>query len=258
MPDYNLTQLAKRLYPFLMQISEGVAGGNQPAMITLIHTDAVTSVVYPMTNAGFQAALDDAEEYDAIEIPSGYLDADFATATAHLQIRGSGYARVGGVGTYIEGGLDLGADAMVTDLTISKVGADNDNSLFGIRCAGNLQVENAEIIATNSGSGGSYALDVPDTYMIYLHHVILSVGEDRAEVRYPANIQYFGPDQLAMTAHDFSDPPTAAEMDTFFGSPEQAGIGAHFLIRDDSGGTKQYFVWSDGTDWYFVEGTKAV
>jgi hypothetical protein len=54
-----------------------------------------------------------------------------------------------------------------------------------------------------------------------------------------------------------SNPPTDAELDAALGTPAAVGAGYAALINDGDAGTNEYMVWSDGTNWFYVEGTKA-
>lgn len=55
-----------------------------------------------------------------------------------------------------------------------------------------------------------------------------------------------------------SSPPTDAELDSAFGTPSVVGSGFTGLVNDNGGGTAEYIVWSDGTNWFYVAGTKAL
>ena len=58
--------------------------------------------------------------------------------------------------------------------------------------------------------------------------------------------------------HDtLSAPPTAAELNTIFGTPAERGAGWSGVIKDTIGG-QMYTVITDGTSWYHVAGTLAV
>lgn len=61
----------------------------------------------------------------------------------------------------------------------------------------------------------------------------------------------------AMHTDDVSDPPTDAELDGIYGTPATVGAGFHSAIDDDGAGAKVWRVWSDGTNWWYSEMTKA-
>jgi hypothetical protein len=61
---------------------------------------------------------------------------------------------------------------------------------------------------------------------------------------------------LVSTA-DTSNPPTAAQLTSAFGAPGTVGTGFHAIVNDNNGGTNEYFIWSDGTNWFYTTGTKA-
>jgi hypothetical protein len=56
---------------------------------------------------------------------------------------------------------------------------------------------------------------------------------------------------------DVSNPPTDAELDAIFGTPDEAGAGFTALVNDNSAGSNEYLVWSDGSAWWYASGTKA-
>ncbi len=51
--------------------------------------------------------------------------------------------------------------------------------------------------------------------------------------------------------------PTDAELDSAFGTPAVVGAGFIGVVNDNNGDTNVYFVFSTGTSWFFVTGTKA-
>lgn len=55
-----------------------------------------------------------------------------------------------------------------------------------------------------------------------------------------------------------SNPPTDAQIDAAFGTPAQVGAGFVATLDDNGAGTNSYMVWSDGTNWWYATGTKAV
>jgi hypothetical protein len=60
-----------------------------------------------------------------------------------------------------------------------------------------------------------------------------------------------------LSSADVTNPPTDAELDSAFGTP--AAVGGNFVgILDDNGAdTNVYFVFSNGTSWWYIAGTKA-
>jgi hypothetical protein len=64
--------------------------------------------------------------------------------------------------------------------------------------------------------------------------------------------------KVGISTANTSNPPTNAELDTEFGTPAQVGAGFSCLINDNAGGSNSYYVWSDGTNWWYTTGTKAV
>jgi NACalpha-BTF3-like transcription factor len=60
------------------------------------------------------------------------------------------------------------------------------------------------------------------------------------------------------SAANVTNPPTDAELDTAFGTPAVAGAGFIGTLDDNGGGANFYFVASDGANWWYVAGTKAV
>jgi hypothetical protein len=55
-----------------------------------------------------------------------------------------------------------------------------------------------------------------------------------------------------------ANPPTDAELDSAFGTPATVGSGFVGIVNDNNGGTNEYLCWSDGTNWFYATGTKAV
>lgn len=54
---------------------------------------------------------------------------------------------------------------------------------------------------------------------------------------------------------DTANPPTQAELVTAFGAAATVGAGFMGLLNDNAGGTNEYLVWSDGTNFFYVAGT---
>lgn len=54
-----------------------------------------------------------------------------------------------------------------------------------------------------------------------------------------------------------SNPPTAAQLTAAFGSPATVRAGYLVVVDDNGAHTNEYFVWSDGTFWFYATGTKA-
>jgi hypothetical protein len=54
-----------------------------------------------------------------------------------------------------------------------------------------------------------------------------------------------------------SNPPTDAELDAALGTPATVGAGYATVLNDNGAGTNEYFVWSDGSAWWYAAGTKA-
>ena len=54
-----------------------------------------------------------------------------------------------------------------------------------------------------------------------------------------------------------ANPPTDADLNTAFGTPEAVGAGFVGTLDDAGGGANDYICWSDGTNWWYATGTKA-
>lgn len=52
--------------------------------------------------------------------------------------------------------------------------------------------------------------------------------------------------------------PTDAELDSAFGTPATVGAGFTALLNDNGDGIAEFVVWSDGTNWFWAAGTKAL
>jgi hypothetical protein len=63
---------------------------------------------------------------------------------------------------------------------------------------------------------------------------------------------------LNYSAANVSNPPTDAELDATFGTPAEVGAGFTAALNDNGTGNNFYFVASDGTNWWYTTGTKAV
>lgn len=63
---------------------------------------------------------------------------------------------------------------------------------------------------------------------------------------------------LKYSAANVSNPPTDAELDTAFGTPAEVGAGFTAALNDNGAGTNFWLISSDGTNWWYVAGTKAV
>ena len=63
---------------------------------------------------------------------------------------------------------------------------------------------------------------------------------------------------LTVDVINISNPPTDAELDAIFDTPDVVGAGFVALVNDAGAGANEYLVWSDGTSWWYATGTKAV
>ena len=57
---------------------------------------------------------------------------------------------------------------------------------------------------------------------------------------------------------DTANPPTDAQLDSAFGAPATVGKGFIGIVNDNNAGTNEYLCWSDGTNWFYATGTKAL
>jgi hypothetical protein len=55
-----------------------------------------------------------------------------------------------------------------------------------------------------------------------------------------------------------SNPPTDAQLDAAFGTPAQVGAGFMATLDDNGAHANEYLVWSDGSNWWYATGAKAV
>lgn len=65
-----------------------------------------------------------------------------------------------------------------------------------------------------------------------------------------------GPQKLDVS--DVSNPPTDAELDSAFGTPATVGSGFTAFVDDNNADTAVYFVFTNGTSWWYTAMTKAV
>ena len=66
------------------------------------------------------------------------------------------------------------------------------------------------------------------------------------------------PGVVKTSVADTSNPPTDAELDSAFGTPQMVGKGFVGLLNDGGSGSNVYLIASDGTNWWHVLLTKAV
>lgn len=104
--------------------------------------------------------------------------------------------------------------------------------------------------ATVASSGGRYRIQTSTTAGTAT--TALEINENQV-----VNMSTGGIRTKISTA-DVSNPPTDAELDSAFGTPATVGSGFVALVNDNNGGTNEYMVWSDGTNWFYTTGTKAV
>lgn len=62
---------------------------------------------------------------------------------------------------------------------------------------------------------------------------------------------------LSLHSDSISSPPTLLQIQTAFGAAGSVGVGFSGVMTD-LGLNVSYLVWSDGTNWWSVAGTKAV
>lgn len=66
-----------------------------------------------------------------------------------------------------------------------------------------------------------------------------------------ANVKF----AIRVSTANTANPPTQAELVTAFGSAASSGPGFIGILNDNAGGSAEYFVWSDGTNYFYVAGT---
>lgn len=65
--------------------------------------------------------------------------------------------------------------------------------------------------------------------------------------------------QTAYSAADVTAAaPTDAELDSAFGAPATLGAGFVGILNDNAGGVAEFVCWTDGTNWFYTAGTKAL
>ena len=60
---------------------------------------------------------------------------------------------------------------------------------------------------------------------------------------------------VLVSINNTANPPSLAQIRTAFGEQAAGFVG---VINDNGGGTAEYLCWHDGTNWFYVTGTKAV
>lgn len=154
------------------------------------------------------------------------------------------------------------------DMSFNNASGTYDVNLYGIKIitsqngtltAGTLTRTNYGIyIDVGSNLGGTvttYGLYINDVdgdteYAIYTNttapSVIKGITDFQAGLR------------TIIVTDNVSSPPTDAELDTAFGQPSTVGAGFVGIVNDNAAGTAEYICWSDGTNWFYAAGTKAV
>lgn len=59
---------------------------------------------------------------------------------------------------------------------------------------------------------------------------------------------------VLVSVDNTANPPTLAQIQTAFGEQSTGFVG---LINDAGAGVNEYLCWHDGTNWFYVTGTKA-
>lgn len=88
--------------------------------------------------------------------------------------------------------------------------------------------------------------------------VISNNGGDRVVVAQSGIVNIAAGVRTKISTANVSNPPTDAELDSAFGTPATVGSGFYAFVNDNNGGTNEYCVWSDGTNWFYTTGTKAL
>lgn len=109
------------------------------------------------------------------------------------------------------------------------------------------------IDARTAGSTPAYAVKLIGGQTTITDSDIQNDGKD---LRQMVNTLPPGPVQQSIA--NVSNPPTATELNTEFGTAAAAGAGFIALINDNNGGANYWLVTSDGASWLYVALTKAV
>jgi len=121
------------------------------------------------------------------------------------------------------------------DYGIWEAGSGNYNMIIGGRCAGNDTAQVA-ITGASTHTVGVISYDQTGQYGLLIRNGV----------------------QTIVATDDVADPPTDTELDTAFGTPAAVGPGFMGIVDDDGAHATEWFCWSDGTAWWYIEGTKAV
>ena len=150
----NLTTLAKRLRPLMLQIAEGAVQANEWDRIIRISADSGGAELYLATAAGFTAALGDAIAGDMLWMPPAHISGDFSVP-ANVTVSSMGNDCI------IDGKITLlGANShligMVIDYSDSSAG-----TLVGVEIANSSDtafLNNCGITVENTGAGDAVAI----------------------------------------------------------------------------------------------------
>lgn len=82
------------------------------------------------------------------------------------------------------------------------------------------------------------------------HVDVVDEGSKKATITILSEVDY--------STTNISNPPTDSELDSEFGTPSSVGEGYTVLINDAGSGSNAYVAYSDGTNWWYQELTKAI
>ena len=97
------------------------------------------------------------------------------------------------------------------------------------------------MIADNTAFSGNYFINQSGTNPSSFGGIVICTAGVRTKV----------------SVADTSNPPTQAQLVGTFGTAATVGSGFIGIVNDNSGGTNEYLVWSDGTNYFYVTGTVA-
>lgn len=86
---------------------------------------------------------------------------------------------------------------------------------------------------------------------------VLQMRIDSSQVEVTPKMFVSGGVRTKNSTANVTNPPTDAELDSAFGTGASAGTGFIGTLNDNGSGTAAFLVFSDGTNWWYLAGTKA-
>jgi hypothetical protein len=155
--ENRITDLVKRLRPFLLSIATGAMNVNEWDNIILIVADGGGSSYYDPTEAGFTSAYGAASSGDVIYVPPATITGDH-TIPAGVEIWGAGRDK-----TIFSGEITLSSDSVLNNLSVVRsvsVGGAITKGVIGTS-SGTAYIFDCVVSVTNASSSEVRVVDQP-------------------------------------------------------------------------------------------------